>query len=1065
MPILGNAADIDSEFPLGSLINLADKYGEIYRLNFPGGRTSVVVSTQALIHELCDESRFQKCVGPVLEEVRNGVHDGLFTAFNGETNWDVAHRILMPAFGPVSIQSMFPEMRELAAQLALKWARHGPNTSIPVSDDMTRLTLDTLALCAMNFRFNSYYREDLHPFLSAMADYLVESGNRSRRPAFTSMFYRHAEKKYREDIELLRKTALDVLKQRKGNPDSSRKDLLQAMLDGVDSKTGLKLSDDAVVNNLITFLIAGHETTSGLLSFTFYNLLSHPECYRKVQEEVDRAVGTGAVKVEHLNKLPYVAAVLRETLRLSAPIPIFTVEAKEDGILGGKYAVKQGEPINCLLARSHLDPRAYGPTAQQFIPERMLDENFERLTKEFPDCWKPFGNGMRACIGRPFAWQEAVLVLALLFQNFNFLHADPGYELKIKQTLTIKPKDFRIRAVLREGMTAHELEYRVTGSRDGAAAASGSAASGRPGTASAKRNPLNIYYGSNTGTCEALAQRLAGDASSHGFSASVVDPLDVAQQNLPTDRPVIIITASYEGNPADNAALFVEWIENLKAKELEKVSYAVFGCGHHDWAQTFHRIPKLLDTTLEARGASRVCPIGLTDAAANSIFTDFEHWEDELLWPALEERYGTAETAEGITPSVSVQFSTPRAANLRQDVKDAVVVDARDLAPPGLPAKKHIEIRLPSDMSYTAGDYLAVLPLNPKEYIARVMRRFHLAWDSHVTIESDMRTSLPVGHPVSVTDLLGAYVELAQPATKRDILILSEAAKDEGTKKQLQSLAGTSYTAEISQKRASVLDLLERFPAVALPFGVFLTLLPPMRVRQYSISSSPLWNPSHVTLTYSVLDSPSHSDPSVRHVGVATSYLASLVAGEKLGVSVRRSHSAFRLPTEPEHAPVILIAAGAGLAPFRGFVQERAAQIGAGRGLAPALLFYGCHGPDADDLYRSEFDAWQAAGAVDVRRAYSRVDFESSPRAKDAEGCRHVDDRLWRDRKDVVGLYEQGARVYVCGSMGVGEAVRKVLVRIAKDAKEQAGEVVTVESVEKWFEGIRNERYATDVFD
>ncbi|KAK3938330.1 putative bifunctional P-450:NADPH-P450 reductase [Diplogelasinospora grovesii] len=1066
LPILGNATDIDPNFPLGSMLDFANKYGEIFQLNF-AGRSVVFVTTQALIHELCDEKRFQKGVNAALKEVRNGVHDGLFTARIEEPNWGMAHRILMPAFGPMSIQGMFPEMHEIASQLALKWARHGSSTAIMVTDDFTRLTLDTLALCAMDFRFNSYYHDEMHPFITAMGDFLTESGARSRRPGFTAMFYRSANQKYWEDIGILRKTAEDVLKARKEHP-TDRKDLLSAMLNGVDTKTGKKLSDSSIIDNLITFLIAGHETTSGLLSFAFYQLLAHPEAYRKAQQEVDEVCGTGAITIEHMKKLPYISAILRETLRLCPTIPIVGVEAKNDEVLGGKYHIPKGQPLALLLAKSHVDPTVYGETANEFIPERMLDENFDRLNKEFPDCWKPFGNGMRACIGRPFAWQEALLVMAMLLQNFNFLHDDPSYTLQYKQTLTTKPKDFYMRAVLRNGLTPTELEHRLAGGQDtssitrkptaGLASMTHSAKTSTEG----KGKPMSIYYGSNTGTCEALAQRLAADASSHGFSAKVVDPMDAANQSLPKDQPVVIITASYEGQPPDNAALFCGWIESLKGNELENVSYAVFGCGHHDWAQTFHRIPKLVDNTVQARGGARICDMGLTDAAQGEMFTDFEQWEDETFWPAMEAKYGT--TAQGAdsgtySPSLSVTFSTPRSSTLRQDVKEALVVATEELTAPGTAAPKtHIEIQLPSDVRYSAGDYLAVLPINPKETVNRAMRRFQLAWDAHITIEADRGTTLPTNIPVPVYDVLGAYVELAQPATKRSILALSEAAKDSATKESLQNIAGAAYTTEVSRKRVSILDLLEKFPSVALPFGSFLALLPPMRVRQYSISSSPLWNPNHVTLTYSLLEAPALSNPEQKHVGVATSYLASLTAGDKLNVSVRPSHTAFHLPLEAEKTPIICIAAGTGLAPFKGFIQERAAQIGAGRNLAPAILFFGCRGK-ADDLYRGEFDRWEKMGAVDVRRAYSRED------AEEACGCKHVDDRLWHDRKDVLELWDRGAKVYVCGSREVGESVKKVVVRIGLESQKSSGKEPNEEKALKWFESIRNERYATDVFD
>ncbi|KAK0617804.1 cytochrome P450 [Bombardia bombarda] len=1077
LPVLGVALDINPEVPITTFLNWANQYGEIMRLKIVG-RDIVSVNSIALVHEMCDEKRFEKNVSGPLMQVRNGVHDGLFTAINGEPNWGIAHRVLMPAFGPMSIQGMFDEMHEIASQLSLKWARHGPTKPIMVTDDFTRLALDTLALCSMNFRFNSYYHDDMHPFIDAMGDFLVESDSRARRPPYTSFFHRAADRKYEEDIAILRKTAQDVLNSRKGKP-TERRDLLSAMMDGVDPKTGAKLTDDSIIDNLITFLIAGHETTSGLLSFAFYQLIRHPEAYRRAQQEVDDVVGTGPITVEHIKKVPYISAILRETLRLNPTIPIIGMQAKNDDVLGGKYAVKKGQSILLLLAKAHLDPAVYGDDANEFVPERMLDENFERRSREHPDCWKPFGNGMRGCIGRPFAWQEAVLVMMMLLQNFNFMPDDANYNLHYKQTLTLKPKDFYMRAVLRGGISPTELEHRLAGGlatpTQGAKAKPASTGHSRTASQVSRLKPINIYYGSNTGTCETIAQRLAGDAASHGFQATVVDSLDAANQNLPKDRPVVFITASYEGQPPDNAALFTGWVESLKADELNDVSYAVFGCGHRDWTSTFHRIPKLINETVAARGGSRICPMGLTDAAQGEMFTDFEQWEDEVFWPAVEEKYGTSdlegtENEATSTSALSVQFSTPRSSTLRQDVKEAVVIATEVLTAPGAASmKKHIEIQLPSDLSYKAGDYLAVLPLNPKETVNRALRRFQLAWDTNVTIGADRPTTLPVNVPVPVSDVLGAYVELAQPATKRSILALAEAAKDDATKSSLKRLASSAnYTAEVSRKRVSVLDLLETYPTVSLPFGSFLALLPPMRVRQYSISSSPLWNPAHVTLSYSLLETPSLANPSVKHIGVATSYLSSLEPGDKLNVSVRPSHTAFHLPQLADKTPIVCIGAGAGIAPFRGFIQERAKMIEAGQRLEECLLFFGCRSPAEDDLYREELDKWEELGAVDVRRAYSRA----TEGVDEAKGCKHVDDRLWEDREDLANLWDKGAKVYVCGSRELGESVKKVVVKVAmewKNAKVRGeggaeGEA-TEEDALKWFESIRNERYATDVFD
>jgi cytochrome P450/NADPH-cytochrome P450 reductase len=115
------------------------------------------------MNEVCDEKRFTKIVSGGLEQMRNGIKDGLFTAYPGEHNWEIAHRVLMPglwdylgmkedcwsvgtAFGPLSIRSMFDEMHDIASQLVVKWARFGSKERINVTDDFTRLTLDSIAL-------------------------------------------------------------------------------------------------------------------------------------------------------------------------------------------------------------------------------------------------------------------------------------------------------------------------------------------------------------------------------------------------------------------------------------------------------------------------------------------------------------------------------------------------------------------------------------------------------------------------------------------------------------------------------------------------------------------------------------------------------------------------------------------------------------------------------------------------------------------------------------------------------------------------------------------------------
>jgi cytochrome P450 / NADPH-cytochrome P450 reductase len=118
--------------------------GEIFKLTL-GGTDRLYICSQSLLNEICDEKRFTKQVAGNLKEMRNAIGDGLFTAYFGEHNWEVAHRVLMPAFGPLYIRGMFDEMKDVASQMILKWARFG-NQKINVTDDFTRLTLDSIAL-------------------------------------------------------------------------------------------------------------------------------------------------------------------------------------------------------------------------------------------------------------------------------------------------------------------------------------------------------------------------------------------------------------------------------------------------------------------------------------------------------------------------------------------------------------------------------------------------------------------------------------------------------------------------------------------------------------------------------------------------------------------------------------------------------------------------------------------------------------------------------------------------------------------------------------------------------
>jgi cytochrome P450/NADPH-cytochrome P450 reductase len=659
---------------------------------------------------------------------------------------------------------------------------------------------------------------------------------------------------------------------------------------------------------------------------------------------------------------------------------------------------------------------------------------------------------MRACIGRPFAWQEILLAIASIVQKFDLSLVDPSYTLELKQALTIKPKGLQIRAALRT--TPRRLSTTPSSSlKVNAGIASHEPASFLHAQTASETIPLYVLYGSNTGTSEAFAQRIASDAPAYGFRPSL-GTMDSATERVPKDGPVIIVTASFEGEPADNAAKFVDWLENIKGNEFDGVRYGVFGCGNHDWVQTYQRIPTLCDSLLEQRGGRRLIDRGEGDAGSSNFFEAFDEFEGKL-WAVLSKEFQTSKkesTSTGFEVK-TVDPGTARAAALRQpDAALGRVVENRVLTKPGVPVKRHLEFVLPEESTARAGDYLAILPHNPPRDVHRALAHFELSSEQQVIVSSISPTSLPLDTPVSLAAVLSGYVELSQPATTRDLRGLIEASTADSTRTILEGLIN-SYAEKVLAKRLSVLDILEAYKDIKLSLTIFLQMLPTMRVRQYSISSSPLWNPQHVTLTISVVDGPAISGRGDEFLGVASNYLANLRAGDKVQMAVRPSNVAFHPPADPL-VPLVLFCAGSGLAPMRGFIQERAVQKQSGREVGKALLFFGCRSPDEDFLYSdSDIAEWIKLGVVDVRPAFSR-----SP--SDSEGCKYVQDRIWRDREDITKAYEENAKFFTCGSGKIATGIKHKLIEIIKgNTKLDDAEAVAQ------FEKVSRDRYATDIFD
>src|SRR5260370_30638987 len=220
------------------------------------------------------------------------------------------------------------------------------------------------------------------------------------------------------------------------------------MTTGVDRATGEQLDDVNIRYELNTFLIAGHETTSGLLSCTLYALLKHPDVLKKAYEEVDRVLGPDLdVKptYQQVTQLTYITQVLKEALRLWPPAPAYGIAPLKDETIGGQYKLRKNTFVLVLVLALHRDPTVWGPNPYAFDPE-----NFSREAAAAPpvNAWKPFRNDQRACIGRGFAMHEAALAIGMILQRFKLIDHN-RYQMVLKETLTIKPDGFKIKARLR----------------------------------------------------------------------------------------------------------------------------------------------------------------------------------------------------------------------------------------------------------------------------------------------------------------------------------------------------------------------------------------------------------------------------------------------------------------------------------------------------------------------------------------------------------------------------------------------------------------------------------------
>lgn len=464
---MGNVLDVKPSNTWQSLQRLAERYGEIFQIKVLGS-TIVFVAGAALAEEICDEKRFRKYVGGPIVEIRHAVHDALFSAFDYEENWGIAHRIVAPRLAPGAVKEWCGEVVDCTSELIGKWkglkesdggAVYG--RGVDLMDELNRLNLEATTLTMFGKKLNCINAAESHPMLQGMEDSTAEAMQRPTRPGlFNWLFFGG---KFKRSIKAMREDyAADLVSHRKQNP-TGRRDILSALMEGKDDQTGKRLTEEQVVDEIVSMPI-GSSTAPCMLGSEIYYLLKNKECIKRARQELDRVVGpwsrtggaTTQIRAEHLPQLEYIEGIVRESLRLSFAAPGFNIEPvpRPHGpsgdpdktpvlLAGGKYQIAHDQPMIIVLAGVNRDPAVFEePLA--FRPERMMGQAFEDLPRGVK---KWFGNGKRECIGKHWAWQFNMVVTAMLIRECDFEMVDPDWKLDGHQDgwFNYRPVGFKVR--------------------------------------------------------------------------------------------------------------------------------------------------------------------------------------------------------------------------------------------------------------------------------------------------------------------------------------------------------------------------------------------------------------------------------------------------------------------------------------------------------------------------------------------------------------------------------------------------------------------------------------------
>ena len=578
-----------------------------------------------------------------------------------------------------------------------------------------------------------------------------------------------------------------------------------------------------------------------------------------------------------------------------------------------------------------------------------------------------------------------------------------------------------------------------------------------------------VIWGSQSGTAEGYAHRLVRELRcKYDVKVTCADMSDfdpVTFVSLPRSvRRVFLVSTFGEGEPSDNAWEFFSWAEGSPLVSLDGTRYAAFGCGNSNY-RYFNKTVDDLSKFLEQNGAASMTSVMKGDEALRTTEEDFLEWKYQLIAqlslelglkqlemeyvPGVKiEEYTSDESAHDIPPPM-VTGGGP------SDVKLVQVTSARKLAQYSHSDRSVLEITVDFtphlQVKYKTGDHIAIWPENGEEEVSRLLSMLGLQSKRNTCIritEGHVASSHKIPHGVTIDTLLRRFLDICGSVSRDTVLSLSRAAPTDKIREALKSLGKDrkTYAGFLENHHITLARLLSytlELDASAswrhLPLAFIIESVSPMKPRLYSISSSTIVSPRHVSLTISVKPETLRGNPDVSIPGLTGCYLTRSVQTQleqyatsdsalslQLWAQIRTS--TFKLPVRSQ-VPLIMVAAGTGIAPFRAFIQERARLSAIGQDVGRMVLFYGCQSDD-DNLYRPEFEELingPLKDRLEVITAFSRSQDEKF----------YVQDRVHMHKETVNSLMlDYDAAFYVCGSTSMSKEVIENLTKGIKEHNE-----------------------------